>query len=184
MSDGELTRLEALRDLDQKRWLLELGRCQVFRGLKAYRTEGPSGLISKRRGRRSNRRKSEALRRAAVAIIRQWYRDFGPTLAVEKLREDHGIALGSRDGAAVDDRGWAVARSPAAAQSHPPAAARMRWRAVSGRRLRALVVRGSRCWAALPSRFRCCWDSSTYYRWIVGDALLSALGLVTTATAG
>jgi hypothetical protein len=94
MSDGELTRLEALRDLDQKRWLLELGRRQVFRGLKAYRTEGPSGLISKRRGRRSNRRKSEALRRAAVAIIRQWYRDFGPTVAVEKLREDMGLPLG------------------------------------------------------------------------------------------
>ena len=36
----------------------------------------------------------EGLRRAVVAIIRQWYWDFGPTLAAEKLREDHGIALG------------------------------------------------------------------------------------------
>jgi hypothetical protein len=62
--------------------------------LKAYRIEGPSGLISKRRGRRSNRRKPEALRRTVLAIIRQWYWDFGPTLAAEKLREDHGITLG------------------------------------------------------------------------------------------
>ena len=101
MSDGELARLEVLRDLDQKRLttetasqLLRLKRRQVFRLLKAYRIEGPTGLISKRRGRRSNRRKPEALRRAVLTIIRQWYWDFGPTLAAEKLREDHGIALG------------------------------------------------------------------------------------------
>jgi hypothetical protein len=101
MSDRELSRLEVLRDLDQKRLttkaagqLLGLERRQVFRLLKAYRSEGPSGLISKRRGRRSNRRKPEALRRAVLTIIRQWYWDFGPTLAAEKLREDHGIAVG------------------------------------------------------------------------------------------
>ena len=47
MSDGELTRLETLRDLDPKRLttqaaaqLLRLERPQVFRLLKAYRTEG------------------------------------------------------------------------------------------------------------------------------------------------
>jgi hypothetical protein len=62
--------------------------------LQAYRIEGPAGLISKRRGGRSNRRKPEALRRAVLTIIRQWYWDFGPTLAAEKLREDHGIVLG------------------------------------------------------------------------------------------
>jgi hypothetical protein len=101
MSDRELSRLEVLRDLDQKRLttkaagqLLGLERRQVFRLLKAYRIEGPTGLISKRRGRRSNRRKPEALRRTVLAIIRQWYWDFGPTLAAEKLREDHGITLG------------------------------------------------------------------------------------------
>src|SRR5947208_9854893 len=55
MSDGELTRLEVLRDLDQRRLtteaatqLLGLERRQVFRLLKAYRTEGTAGLISKR----------------------------------------------------------------------------------------------------------------------------------------
>ena len=64
MSDGELSRLEVLRDLDQKRLtmaaaaqLLGLERRQVFRLLKGYRAEGAAGLISKRRGRRSNRRK-------------------------------------------------------------------------------------------------------------------------------
>jgi Homeodomain-like domain len=101
MSDRELRRLEVLQDLDRRRLtpaaagqLLGLERRQVFRLLKAYRVEGPTGLISKRRGRRSNRRKPEALRRAVLTIIRQWYWDFGPTLAAEKLREDHGIAVG------------------------------------------------------------------------------------------
>src|SRR5215472_3397152 len=101
MSDGELSRLEVLRDLHQRRLttaaaaqLLGLGRRQVFRLLKAYRSEGATSLISKRRGRRSNRRKPEALRRAVLAVIREWYWDFGPTLAAEKLREVHGIALG------------------------------------------------------------------------------------------
>jgi transposase len=101
MSDGELTRLEVLRDLDQRRLttaaaaqLLGVGRRQVFRLLKAYRSEGAPGLISKRRGRRSNRRKPEELRTKALAIMRDRYWDFGPTLAAEKLREVHAITLG------------------------------------------------------------------------------------------
>ena len=75
MSDGELTRLEVPRDLDQSRLttdtaaqLLGLERRQVFRLLKAYRIEGPTGLISKRRGLPSNRRKPEELRSKALAI--------------------------------------------------------------------------------------------------------------------
>ena len=86
MSDRELRRLEVLQDLDRQRLtpaaagqLLGLERHQVFRLLKAYRIAGPTGLISKRRGRRGDRRKPEALRRAVLAIIRQWYWDFGPT---------------------------------------------------------------------------------------------------------
>lgn len=99
-NDGELTRLEVQRDLDQRRLapeaaarLLRLERRQVFRLLKAYRTAGPAGLISKRRGRRSNGA-SPRLRNAALVIILERYWDFGPTLAAEKLREVHGITLG------------------------------------------------------------------------------------------
>src|SRR3954467_693164 len=101
MSDGELTRLEVLRDLDQRRLtaaaaaqLLGLERRQVYRLLKAYRTEGPAGLISKRRGCSSNRRTPEAVRTKALSVIRERYWDFGPTLAAEKLREVHQITLG------------------------------------------------------------------------------------------
>src|SRR5271163_1557580 len=88
MSDGELRRLEVLRDLDQRRLttaaaaqLLGLERRQVFRLLGAYRAEGAAGLISKRRGRPSNRGKPEEVRTEALALIRERYWDFGPTLA-------------------------------------------------------------------------------------------------------
>jgi hypothetical protein len=101
MSDRELTRFAVLRDLDQQRLtvtaareLLGLERRQVFRLLKVYRAEGAAGLISKRRGRPSNRRTPAELRGKAVGIIRERYWDFGPTLAAEKLGEVHGIVLG------------------------------------------------------------------------------------------
>jgi hypothetical protein len=96
-----MTTSSRLRDLDQRRLtveataqLLGLERRQVFRLLKAYQIEGPTSLISKRRGRPSNRRKPEQLRTKALAIIREQYWDFGPTLAAEKLREVHEIVLG------------------------------------------------------------------------------------------
>src|SRR5215471_15991191 len=154
MSDGELRRLEVLQDLDRRRLtpaaagqLLGLERRQVFRLLKAYRIEGPTGVISKRRGRRSNRRKPEALRRAVVTIIRQWYWDFGPTLAAEKLREDHGVAVGRET-----LRQWMIAAGlwrdrKQRKRIHQPRPRRECWRTGSGRRQRALVVRGS--WAAM-----------------------------------
>jgi Helix-turn-helix domain len=69
MSDKELTRLEVLRDLDHQRLTAQaaadmpgLGRRQTLRLLKAYRTRGVDGLISKQRGRPSNRRKPEDVR--------------------------------------------------------------------------------------------------------------------------
>ncbi|BEV12369.1 ISNCY family transposase [Asticcacaulis sp. DW145] len=101
MSDKELARFEVLRDLDHERLtaqaaadILGLSRRQTLRLLKAYRTCGVNGLVSKQRGRRSNRRKPENVRAEALAIIRDRYADFGPTLAAEKLRELHDICLG------------------------------------------------------------------------------------------
>lgn len=101
MSDKELSRLGVLRDLDHRRLtaaaaaeILGLGRRQVLRLLKAYRLRGADGLISKQRGRPSNRRKPEDVRAEALAIITERYADFGPTLAAEKLRELHGMCLG------------------------------------------------------------------------------------------
>ena len=66
---------------------------QVRRLSKRYRAEGLGGLVSKKRGRASNRRLDEAARTTAIELIGTHYRDFGPTLANEKLAELHGIQL-------------------------------------------------------------------------------------------
>src|SRR5262245_56300988 len=140
MSDGELSRLEVLRDLDRKRLtteaaaqLLGLERRQVFRLLKAYRTAGAAGLISKRRGRHSNRRKPKALRKAALPIIREWLGFRADTGGREAARGSWDNTR-PRDIAAVDDPSWAVARSQATAKARSPAPlpVRLRWRAGPG----------------------------------------------------
>jgi transposase len=66
---------------------------QVRRLHKRYKLEGLSGLISKKRGSVSNRRLDEALRTTAIELIGTHYRDFGPTLAAEKLASRHDIQL-------------------------------------------------------------------------------------------
>ncbi len=101
MSDKELSRLEILRDLGSGRLttsaaaeLLGLERRQVQRLAKAYQEQGATALISKKRGRPSNRQAPTGLKDQALELIRAKYTDFGPTLAAEKLREVHGIAVG------------------------------------------------------------------------------------------
>jgi Winged helix-turn helix len=100
MSDKELGRVQVLADTLAHRLpvaeaaaMLGIGRRQVFRLLKAFRAEGGAGLVSRRRGRPSNRRYPPAIRAQALGHIREHYADFGPTLAAEKLREMHGLRL-------------------------------------------------------------------------------------------
>jgi len=102
MSDGELRRLEVLRDVDRgdlpvraAAQLLGRSERQVWRLLKEFRAEGAAGLVSKKRGQPSNRRTAAAVRAAALWIVRQNYADFGPTLAAEKLAAEHGFSFSS-----------------------------------------------------------------------------------------
>ncbi len=73
--------------------ILGLTSRHVRRLLTSFSSEGPPGLRSRRRGRPSNRRLSSELRQAVLDVVRDQYKDFGPTLANEKLRERHGIAI-------------------------------------------------------------------------------------------
>ena len=100
MSDAELSKFEILRDVDHGRMpagaaatILGLGERQVWRLLKAYRANGVDGLISKKRGRPSNRKLPTDMRQTIMAIVRGRYADFGPTLAAEKLRELHDLTV-------------------------------------------------------------------------------------------
>ncbi|MBW0451292.1 ISNCY family transposase [bacterium M00.F.Ca.ET.228.01.1.1] len=82
-------RLSGVRAAEQ----LGLSERQVSRLRRRFEAAGAAGLVSARRGRPSNRQFSMNLRARVLAIIRERYADFGPTLAGEKLYECHGIGL-------------------------------------------------------------------------------------------
>nr|WP_244429738.1 ISNCY family transposase [Escherichia coli] len=66
---------------------------QVKRLVQRYRNEGPSGLVSPRRGKRPNNSFSTEFRATVISLLKGRYADFGPTFACEKLREIHGLSL-------------------------------------------------------------------------------------------
>ena len=66
---------------------LNLSTRQIRRKVKAYKEFGSEGLISKKRGKASNRRLPEEFIKEVILLIREKYYDFGPTLATEKLWE-------------------------------------------------------------------------------------------------
>jgi transposase len=101
MSRNELRRLRVLIDIADGRLsvadatgLIGVGRRQMYRLLDAFRARGPDGLISRKRGRPSNRALGAVFRETVLAIVGERYSDFGPTLAAEKLSELHGLDLG------------------------------------------------------------------------------------------
>src|SRR5271168_4773167 len=94
MSERELTRLRVVIDLSDKRLTVEaagtlmgVGRRQVYRLRRAFAADGPVALAS----RASNHRHGETFRRTVLALVREHYPDFGPTLAAEKLVSCHGL---------------------------------------------------------------------------------------------
>ncbi|MCB8881488.1 ISNCY family transposase [Acidisoma cellulosilytica] len=100
MSDREFSRLKVLLDVQSgglrvqdAAELTGLSRRQVFRLLKSLREQGAPSLVSRRRGRPSNRRLPPSYRDLAMALVKERYADFGPTLATEKLSELHGFGI-------------------------------------------------------------------------------------------
>ena len=100
MSEQELQRVEvvALRRSGKISQVEAARRLRVsvrqIRRLEAkVADQGAAGLRSGRRGRPSNHRTPELTRTKVSTLIREHYRDFGPTLAAEYLAEHHGIGL-------------------------------------------------------------------------------------------
>lgn len=71
--------------------LLGLSVRQVKRLCRRVREHGAQGLVSRRRGRSSNRRIALQQREHFVALVRMHYADFGPQLAHEYLCQEHGF---------------------------------------------------------------------------------------------
>jgi len=86
LKEKRLTQKEAAR-------LLRISIRQVKRLFRAYKAEGALGLVSQRRGKPSNHQLDPAIVQQAIDLIYERYRDFGPTLAHEKLTEIHGLHL-------------------------------------------------------------------------------------------
>ena len=100
MSHSELSRYDTLLRVKRREirvedaaTLLGVSRRQIGRLLIRLRADGPEGLVSRKRGKPSNRRHSDAFRDHVIALVREHYADFGPTLAMEYLAERHDIVI-------------------------------------------------------------------------------------------
>jgi transposase len=81
--EGVITQKEASQ-------LLSVSDRQIRRIVRRVRSEGEKGVIHRSRGKQSNRRTDQVIRDKIISLYRRHYKDFGPTLASEKLIErDH-----------------------------------------------------------------------------------------------
>jgi transposase len=100
MSNREITRLEVMQRLKDKRLrqheasrMLGISIRHVKRLFRAFKAQGPLGLISQRRGKPSNNQLDPNTVQKAIDMIYEHYQGFGPTLAHEKLTEKHELRL-------------------------------------------------------------------------------------------
>lgn len=100
MSDKELSRINVIQSVVEKRMRrrdaahqLTLTERQTQRLMNRFRESGAAGLSNLRRGRPGNHRLPESLKLRVLSLLHDHYRDFGPTLAAEKLRERHNITV-------------------------------------------------------------------------------------------
>jgi transposase len=111
MTQQDRDRLVALKKakkglITQKEAAAEIGQSErhVRRLLKRLKGKGDSAIVHALRGRRSNRKLDEKIKRAATGILgSEMYAGFGPTLAAEYLAEKHGIHAGRET-----VRGWMI----------------------------------------------------------------------------
>ncbi|WOS64452.1 ISNCY family transposase [Sinorhizobium fredii] len=100
MSERDLQRIEVLSKVVDDRMtivsaahVLGLSTRQVRRLLERIRTDGAASIRHKAIGRPSNNRICDGVRDYAMAVVRERYADFGPTLAAEKLAERDGLTV-------------------------------------------------------------------------------------------
>ena len=100
MSNKEVNQIELFeklvrKEIKQKKVasILGLSIRQIQRKLKRYRSGGAKSLAHKTRGKVSKRKISQEKLDQVIILIRDKYWDFGPTLAHEKLDENHGFEI-------------------------------------------------------------------------------------------
>ncbi|WP_198384828.1 hypothetical protein [Roseomonas sp. KE2513] len=91
---GVLTEIvDARRSVASGAALLGLTARHTRRLVERHRTTGAAGLAHGNRNRPSNRRRPASLRQQALALLREHYPGYGPTLASEALLERHGLRV-------------------------------------------------------------------------------------------
>ena len=102
MSERDVQRIRVLsevlggrRTVASAATLLDVTPRQARRLLGRLRDGGGGAIGHRLRGRPSNRKIAPELRDHAVGLVREWYPDFGPSLASEKLAEVHGLQVSS-----------------------------------------------------------------------------------------
>jgi transposase len=100
MSERDLQRIEVLSKIVEGRMtivaassVLAVSTRQVRRLLDVFERDGAAAIRHKARGRPSNNRIRDGVRDYVLALVRERYFDFGPSLATEKLRELHGVTV-------------------------------------------------------------------------------------------
>ena len=103
MSRTEIDRMSVLQDLAANRIkvteaarLMGLGRRQVFRLSKAFARHGPEALVSRRRGRPSNRSYPSAWRTEVLGIVRERYLTSARRRRRRSWRSCTAFTLGAR----------------------------------------------------------------------------------------
>jgi len=100
MTEREIDRLRVIHQVLEGRlkWreaAKQLGLCKRQIGYLCARvcTEGNRGIIHRLRGRASNHRLVPGVLEKAIVLVKQYYPDFGPTFANEKLRSRHRLVI-------------------------------------------------------------------------------------------
>ncbi len=98
MSKRDLQRIEVLtevlagrRTTESAAGVLGVSLRQTQRLVARYQDGGGAALIHRSRGRTASNRLNDGVREYVLELVRQNYRDFGPTLAAEVLLERHGV---------------------------------------------------------------------------------------------
>lgn len=154
---GELDRLQIMTRIAERRLtrrraaaLLGLSERQVRRLYRAFRRDGAKGVVSRHRGRPSNRQLVPETRDQALTLVRERYADFGPTFAHQKLTEEHALAF------CVETlRGWMTAAGlwiPRAQRSSRSGRCASRWVTAFGTCKGGYPTCCSGCCAATPAR--------------------------------
>lgn len=156
MSAKEVSRLQVMEAVASKRMKQHEAAVELclttrqVRGLHVrYREQGAAGLVSRRRGKVSNNRLDELLKEEVVSLVAHRYVGFGPTLAREKLAEEHDLHLcvESLRQLMIDKELWKArsARKPVVHQMRERRAARGELVQIDGSPHAWFEDRGSRC---------------------------------------